>query len=294
MPPLSAAGRAFSNPASPNCSKRACAVRRAPRPWSRPRRAAASAALSSADSHGSRASRCGISAAGGACTLPRRASRARTPATAASTCRTRSGRRRPPASPRRTSRSTPSSATTSPNALRTPATATPPPRTRPRHRSLDFSLHPLPPRALPRPGSKGQRRLGALSQPGDPPSPPDGQNVRVQRTAPVSPADAAEGSAVRVRRSAALAALPSVLGTGRGASARAGRALLRARTVAASHAAHLRAAARRPVGPPEGAHRPARLERCTARSDWARCARARRGLPASAEASLGAHVPRRC
>ena len=75
---------------------RSAASRRRPR-------AAPAPALSSADSHGSSPSRCGISAAGAASTVPRVGLlRARRRAPAASTCRSRSARRRrrPRAAPR--------------------------------------------------------------------------------------------------------------------------------------------------------------------------------------------------
>ena len=134
----------------------------------------ASAALSSALSHGSSASRCGISAAGGALTVPASGTPARTPARAASTSRTRSARR--PRRPRRAAarRSTPSSATTS----RTPCAR----RRAGRQRAARTSRGPVSGASISvcirslrghyPTGSKGQRRSGALSQPGVPPSPP--------------------------------------------------------------------------------------------------------------------------
>ena len=69
MPPESSPGRARSNPSSPNASKCSCAAARASRLEAPPTRSA-SPALSSALSHGSSPSRCGISAARGEDTVP--------------------------------------------------------------------------------------------------------------------------------------------------------------------------------------------------------------------------------
>jgi hypothetical protein len=69
MPPDSSDGRERSKPVSPNASKCACAAARAAR-FDAPAARSASPALSSALSHGSSPSRCGISAAGGDETVP--------------------------------------------------------------------------------------------------------------------------------------------------------------------------------------------------------------------------------
>jgi hypothetical protein len=69
IPPESAAGRARSKPSSPKAAKCSCAAARA-RARDVPATRSASPALSSALSHGSSASRCGISAAAPARTRP--------------------------------------------------------------------------------------------------------------------------------------------------------------------------------------------------------------------------------
>jgi hypothetical protein len=69
MPPESSAGRDRSKPVSPNASKCSWAAVRAAC-LEAPRARSASPALSSALSHGSSPSRCGISAAGGELTVP--------------------------------------------------------------------------------------------------------------------------------------------------------------------------------------------------------------------------------
>ena len=129
MPPESSWGRARSKPSRPKAAKSGCARARASARDAPPRRRA-SAALSSARSHGSRLSRWGMSTAGSARTRP--ASGACSPHTSSSSVVLPQplGPTTATISPAPTSRSTPSSARTEPNARLTPARlAVPPPST---------------------------------------------------------------------------------------------------------------------------------------------------------------------
>ena len=139
-------------------------VRRRPRrPRDAPATRSASPALSSALSHGSSPSRCGISAAGAGAHRPRVGrDAARRRARAGSTCRSRSGRRRPRPRARRRAATRRRAPARAPNAFSTPATSTPPAVPSASRGSSTGSLGLVLHRSLrghyPT-GSKGQRRV---------------------------------------------------------------------------------------------------------------------------------------